>query len=210
MRLRLSLCLWAMVVLALAGCAANPIKEAEGEQIRAEALAVRLKAEQAALDRARAREHQARLDAVEEGEAAQRAQVLTGMMRGIGMGVLIGGMALAIGGGFAGAILLVGKSLAGTVRAVVQAGTVRLDPETRQFPMMMVYTGRGKFSLANPNNGQVLLLDSRSEADRLMIQGSSAVQLAGAVAVEARKSDDPASVAIIRPVLVDSSNRSKG
>jgi hypothetical protein len=61
----------------------------------------------------------------------------------------------------------------------------------------MSYLGAGRFSLGNPNTSGVMLLDSRSPGDRQMIAAAGAVQLAGTVAREARRSREPEGVSII-------------
>jgi hypothetical protein len=108
----------------------------------------------------------------------------------------------------AACVLVVGLSIGaswaaiGSGRALAKAAEVKaylipLPESTRQFPLMLAYLGGGRFSLANPNTSGVMLLDSRSPGDRQMIAAAGAVQLAGTVAREARRSREPEGVSII-------------
>lgn len=110
---------------------------------------------------------------------------------------------LVLAGSLAGGLLAVGWSRARVLRATAEAHHVRLDPETRQFPLLSREQG-GRLLVVNPNNGQVLALDGERQPVPMMIAGSSATQLAGAIAKQAAKSNDPAGVAMVSPpVLVD-------
>jgi hypothetical protein len=87
--------------------------------------------------------------------------------------------------------------------AEVKANLIYLDERTRQYPVFLQYLGQGKFSLVNPNVNAVLMLDTRSEPDRQMIAAMGATQYAGALAREARQSDDPTGVSMIQAPIVD-------
>ena len=91
----------------------------------------------------------------------------------------------------------IGSGRALAKAAEIKAYLIPLPETTRQFPLVMSYLGGGRFSLANPNTSGVMLLDSRQPGDRMMIAAAGAVQLAGSVAREARRSREPEGVSII-------------
>lgn len=95
----------------------------------------------------------------------------------------------------------VGASRAFVRYANTQAILIKLDPVTRQYPLVP-YTLGGIPRLYNPNTGSVVLLDApRTEVSQL-ITGMAAVQVAGVIAREARQSNDPAGMATITPPLI--------
>lgn len=186
--------------LALTSCAVDPRKEADAEKTRSEAAQAALNSEQArrfAEDR-----HALNLEdsqaATAERQAAQARLIRNAGIAGA-VGLWFVTLALAVGLAWA----FVGSGRAVAVRADVRARLIPLDPVTRQFPLLLQYTGRGKVALYNANTGSVAMLDTRREEHRQLIQASGAVQLAGAIAHEASRSRDPRGVAIIQPILTD-------
>jgi hypothetical protein len=57
--------------------------------------------------------------------------------------------------------------------------------------------------LHNPNTGSVIMLDVSNAAGRQLITTAGLTQLAGVIAQEAAKSQDPAGVSVIRPPVVN-------
>jgi hypothetical protein len=92
-------------------------------------------------------------------------------------------------------------------RAKTEEDLIYPDPQTRLFPLLK-YEGKGVFSLANPNNDGVRLLDTAHEPDRQMIAAMGALQLAGTVAYEARKSKQPAAIVEVEPVVIGYKDKS--
>jgi len=101
----------------------------------------------------------------------------------------------------AGGLLAVGWSRAQVIRVTVQARRISLDPATRQYPLLP-YERSGRLWVFNPNNGQCLPADSQHDAVPMMIAGSSATQLAGAIAQEAAKANDSAGVSMVNPPML--------
>lgn len=82
---------------------------------------------------------------------------------------------------------------------------IKLDPVTRQYPLLMNKVSEGKFSLTNPNTGSVTMLYERNPADKQMIQSMSAVQYIGAMGHEARLSHKPEALTSVEtvPQIID-------
>lgn len=187
------------LILSLAACEPDPRDAAQAE-------AIRLNAQQNSADRIQARQEaadQAALNLQQEqaiSAAKVQAENITIYYAGILGTIALGLLFLALAAGLSWAMIGTGRAW---VRAAeVKANLITLNPETRQFPLFIQYTGKGQFTLTNPNTGSVAFLDTRRAADRQMITASAAVQLAGAIATEARRSKDPAAVAIIQPPLI--------
>lgn len=201
----------------------------------AEADAIRIQAQQSALDAEQQRAHQETLYAIEETErqaiseatvqaekarlAAQtqaeierlqaennlevtRAAAKQTFLRWLSVSgsaaLAIFLLSAAIGAGW-GAL---GSGKAAGDAAALQASLIRADEATRLYPLVLRYLGQGRYSLTNPGTGEVIMLDTRRSGDRQLIAATGAVQLAGTLAAEARKSNDAASIAMIRPPIV--------
>ena len=188
-----------LLVIGLAACAPDPRNQADAN--RTEALTA-----QDVADRTQARavaESQATLDLAQAQATSQaRTQALTTLIYWAGIIGTIAACAslLAAGAGISWAAVGTGRSVARL--AEIRANLISLSAETRQYPLIMQYLGKGRYTLANPNTGSVAELDTRRAEDRQLISVSGAVQLAGVIAHEARRSADPAGVAIIRPVVI--------
>jgi membrane protein required for beta-lactamase induction len=191
--------LWALA----SGCTVDPRKTAA-------AYETTVRADQDAADRTQERQIEADLHAIAMADAQaaeaerQAAQQVVWRNLGYSLVMLLWLSSIGLAAGIAYASVGTGRAVAH--KAMIQANLIRLDPTTRQFPLLLQYTGKGKVSLTNPNTGQVLLLDTRSQAHRQMIQGSAAVQLAGVLAREASRSDNPEGVAMVTPVLTEYAN----
>ncbi len=200
---KLTFALILLLAISLAACAPDP-------RDAAEATAIVLRAEQDAADRTQARtqaEAQAVIALAEaQTVSAQRTQAINSLIRWAGIfgTIAVCGALLATGAGFSWAAVGTGKAWARL--AEVRANLIGLNEATRQFPLVMHYLGKGRYSLANPNTGSIAELDTRRPEDRQLITVSGAVMLAGVVAREARRSVDPAGVAVIQPAIVRSSS----
>jgi hypothetical protein len=179
-----------LLVLVLAsGCAADPRNEADAYQTR-------VLADQAAADRQLERSERS-----VEFRATSAARV-AGWQRfytwaSVAACIAIGGL----GVGSAWAAVVSGRAVARF--AELRAGLIPLAESTRQFPLVASYVGKGRVTLANPNSGVVLYLDTRRGCDRESVARAGAVQLAGAVAREARRSNDAAGVSVIPGQVVE-------
>ena len=201
-----------MVLLMLvSGCAPDPRKEAEAERIRMEA-------KQNALNQAQARAAKEALDAVQlqnaQLEASQKQATAQAWRDGWNMTLKYAFYVFAAGVCYV--LFMASRSIATSVAtategistaivraAEVKANLIYLDEKTRQYPVFLQYLGQGKFSMVNPNANAVLMLDTRSEPDRQMIAAMGATQYAGALAREARQSDDPTGVSMINAPVID-------
>jgi hypothetical protein len=182
-----------LLVLVLAACAPDPRNVAD-------AYATTTKADQDALDQAQAREQDAARAALDQAEREQTSAARTQAMITL---LTVGGIAAA----FVLAAIAIGTAwgAVGTGRAVsraaiVKANLIHLDEHTRQFPLFVQYASHGKFMLCNPNTGSIYELDTRRPEVKGLIEASGAIQLAGAIAREARQARDPAGVSIIRTI----------
>jgi hypothetical protein len=158
---------------------------------------------------------QARAQADQDFQQAQAERQATEQSRTWALNLIIrgGGMALTLAICIALAGIGTGISWAGVGagRAVarfaeIRASLIPLNAETRQFPLIVHYIGHGRFTWGNPNTEGVVMLDSRNPSHRQLIVSSGAVQLAGVVAREARRSKDPAGVALVQPVVINGDN----
>jgi len=107
---------------------------------------------------------------------------------------------LAVAVGVSWGAVGIGRAVA--TGAALRAGCVPLDKTTRQYPLVVSYIGRGRYSLANPNTGGVLMLDTRRAEDRDLIIASHAVELAGVLSQGARFE----SPSVVLPELVSHEN----
>ena len=176
----------------LASCAPDPRNQAD-------AYKTTVLADQAAADQAAARS----VRTIEADQAAaEAAQTAAARVAGWNRFILVASIAgcvvvscLAIGGSWAA--IGGGRAMAKAAEVRAMVVSYQLDELTRQYPALMTYLGAGRFSLANPNTQSVLMLDTRQAADRESIRAAGAIQLAGAVAREARRSNQPEGVAVI-------------
>jgi len=195
------------LLLVLTACAQDPRKEAQ-------AFAIQSQAEQDALAAQQNRVHAEQLHEVElqrlameqENERASQPQIQLARSRAIWAGSLTLITVLCF------SIISIARTVNKTVEGVgaayvrrveVASNLIRLDPVTRQFPLLIQHIHGTKYALHNPNLGSVVMLDTSKDADRQLIATSGATQIAGVMSQEARQSNDPAGMAIINPPIVD-------
>lgn len=176
----------------LASCAPDPRNQAD-------AYKTTVLADQAAADQAEARAARTLQD---NQAASDRAATEAARVAGWNRFILVASIAGCVGAAFLAigcswAAIGAGRSVAMAAERKAAVITIHLDESTRTFPLAMVYLGAGRFSLANPNTQNVLMLDTRQPGDRQAIRAAGAVMLAGAVAREARRSNQPEGVAVI-------------
>jgi len=193
----------ALVTIALAACAPDPRKEAQ-------AYAIQSGADQTAADQTIAREQGEELHALD----VQQQQIEIAHRRAIAaqwdiavnrivwaFGYIAIAVIVAVAFSISRASLGIGNAM---VRAAeVRANLIQLNPVTRQFPLFVQHIHGAKYIMHNPNTGSVILLDERNEADRQMIAAAGVTQVTGVLAQEARASNDPAGVSMIRPPVIE-------
>lgn len=195
------------LLLLITACAPNPVKEAQGYQIKEQA-------DQDALNQSQQRQQDQQLHEIqiqqlqleEQHREATAKEWRAGLNRMIHYGFIFGTIGVCVSLlalAFAFSYSSIGTAKAFARAAEVRANLIPLDRVTRQFPLVLQYIGRGKVSLTNINTGETLLLDTRNEPDRQLIATSGATQIAGVIASEARQSTDPAGVAIVQPPVID-------
>ncbi len=150
-------------------------------------------------------------DAVDAQKYAAAARAWTLFIQ---VTVFFGALALAalMISGTAGAsitIIQTAKLLPEMTQSRMRITKIAMDPETMQFPAVLIYQGKGRFSLTDANTRTTQLLDSRDRGDRQMIAAANAVRLTGIVATQARKAANSSSegVAMVgtHPAIVDGS-----
>jgi hypothetical protein len=100
--------------------------------------------------------------------------------------------------------LTIGAGIATAQRNLSQPIQIRLDPVTRQFPLLITKIKDGAYSLSNPNTDSITMLYERNPADMMMIQAMSATQHDGALAYQARMSHKPGEIAAIEsPQIIE-------
>jgi hypothetical protein len=175
----------------LVGCAVDPRNQADADKTR-------ILANQAAADRAQARSH---LEQQFQQETAELEQTSAARVRAwdrfyawvsLAGSLAVAGVILAVAVGLAWGT--VGAGRAAARGAELRSCLIPLNESTRQYPLLIQYTGRGRFSLANPNTGAVMLLDSGMPADRRLIGIVGAVQTMGMATRGAQKSTSPDSL----------------
>jgi len=187
-----------LLLLLLSSCAPDPRDVADANRTT-------VMAAQDAADRvqARAQADQIFQQTQTERQATDqsRTQALNRLYQwgGVALAVAVCMALIGIGGGISWAGISAGRAAARMTE--IRASLIPLE-KSGQYPLIMNYLGHGRFSLANPNTESVVMLDTRNRSDRQLIASSGAVELAGVLAEAARKSQDPASVAMIQPAVI--------
>jgi hypothetical protein len=199
-----------IVGVLLTGCSTvDPRKSAE-------AYATQSQADQLARDATQEREQKAILDAiaVKDAERTQaikdaamvNAKAVYGWMTlwgGITLTIVLVYVLISIGRGLNVVIQGTGEAMARA--AMVKANLIYLDKTTGQYPLVLEYAGKGLVSLTDPNTNTTLLLNTRNEPDRMMIQTAGAIRHVGVLSAAASRSKDPAGVSMIQPMIIDQS-----
>ncbi len=106
-------------------------------------------------------------------------------------------------GGIGMSFLTISAGVASAKRNLSMPNQIRLDPVTRQFPILPMYIGNGKYSLTNPNDNTVLLMDTANEADRMKVKAAFGIQHDGALAYQARLSLKPGEIASMQENIIE-------
>jgi hypothetical protein len=196
-----------VVALALFGCMPSPLDVTEADVLRTEAR-------QAELDAIQAREQKALMNEIELADALREQELkdaaLENAKAAAARAAYWGGLALTVSlvivflsVGAAAGIAIYGSGQAIARAAMVKANLIYLDKATGQFPLVLEYAGKGLVTLTDPNTGATLLLNTRNEPERMMIQTAGAVRHVGVLSAAAGKSKDPTGMAMIQPLVID-------
>lgn len=192
----------AFLALALVSCAPDPRNQADAD-------VARLAAEQNAADQAQARAQNAKKFDQEyrqsEAVSGQWVASLTDYVFWAMKALTVASVVAVLGAGMAIAWVAVGSARAFSQGAWVRAHLIQLDPETRQYPLILQRVDVARWTLTDPNTGDVMMLDMRQAGDRQRIATAGAIRLSGTVAHASRLSNDPAGVAMVgtSPVVVN-------
>lgn len=191
--------LFTMICLAVlvAGCGPNPIDTAEARRVNA-------LTDEDVQDRQQARElreAEAEREAKREAETRERwSRIWESAVRGAAAAAGVAGFLAVLALGVGTALALVGLGQATREAMIFKANQVPLDPRTRQYPLIRVWksddgkrltaAGSGMYFLANPNDGSVIPLNVRQEADAQKVAGMISAWDAGIVAEAAKAAKD--------------------
>lgn len=186
---RIVIILFAMLVIT--SCAPDPRREASAYATR---KAADTAAGQAQQDMRHEEEvHDMWMSRLNDVSAWASTMVMTSMIASM-FAIFVALVSTGIGFSF----VSIGTGIGFAKRQLTRPNQIRLDPVTRQFPLLITQVGDGKYSLSNSNTGSVTMLYERNEADRLLIAAMSATQHAGALGHEARLSHKPEAIAQIQ------------
>jgi hypothetical protein len=195
-----------LLLLILAACTPNPRDQAELVRAQADAQAIEAEARQAALDAETARSHQAALDRIAEGEAVHRQAAVTQAIALVSFAAAGSLAVIVIGIALAASIFLVGRSTTLAIRGAVDSMTIKPDPETGGYPLLVAPSNVARWHLLNPNNNAVRLLGEGHEADPLMVRTDHHRAITAAVAYQARRAkgtDNAAYIGSIRQPMME-------
>jgi hypothetical protein len=191
-----------------ASCAPDPRKDAAAYATRSQADQEAADAEQARLIQQQLHDQQMQqLELQQEIRVKNKQNSIFARAMFIWTVAIFGCLALAtvlIYSARSYAIASVGVAKATAQAAMVRANCIQLDPVTRQYPLFLQHVHGSKYVLINANVNSVLMLDLAHEPDRQMISTAGLTQVAGVLAAEAAKSQDPAGMAMINPPIVHS------
>ena len=180
----------AVCALMLASCAPDPRRDAS-------AFATRQQAE----TQAEAARQELAQDAEAHALFMARVQEVSAWISTLMMTVIIATMFFAMvaltSTGIGVSLVTISAGIATAQRNLSMPNQIRLDPVTRQYPLLITKIKDGQYTLSNPNTDSVTMLYERNPADMMMIQAMGATQHAGALAHEARMSHRPGEVAAI-------------
>jgi len=183
-----------ILVMALAACAPNPLDVADAYAITVQADQAAVDAEQARIERQRLADYEAQR---KEAAAAEMDAAIQTFIRYATFAAVLVLIAFTVSLSIMLRDIGRGAGLAAVTAMDLKARLIPLDPVTRQYPLLLQSIGKGQFSLTNPNTDSVLILDTRKDADRLMILSMARTQATGSLAREARLSLQPGEVSRI-------------
>lgn len=163
----------------------------------ADAYATRQQADAQAEAQRQATQQDAEEHAYKMQRMAETGKMISAFMKitltALSFALFVGLVSFGLGSSF----FFIGGGIAKAKLELTKPYQVRLDPVTRQFPLLITKVKEGQYSLSNPNTDSITMLYERNPADRLMIQAMCAIQHDGALAHEARLSHRPGEIASI-------------
>jgi hypothetical protein len=170
--------------------------EAQGRADRMEALTAE---EVADMVQARALENQREQIAIREQDIrqAQLTQVGSKVLPFLGVSVVIVALGLAL----SIAIAAVGASTANSIKAV--AGSLKVYPDANGNYPLLQYPKKATPMLVNPNHHSALDTGKEHRPVPQLVTAHAYAQATTILADRAKKADDPATVAIIRPAMIE-------
>lgn len=182
--------LYILLAFALWSCAPDPRREADAFATR---QAAETQAAQAAQELAQdAEAHQLFMDRANDVSVWISRVMITATISGMVV-IAVAGVSLALGM----AMVFVGGGYGIARRNITMPNRIPLDPITRQFPLLPVYMGNGKYSLTDPNTGNVLMLDTRTKSDALMVKSAFSIRHDGLIASRISHKPDVSPVQIV-------------
>ena len=185
-----------VMMFVTASCTPDPRRDAD-------AYATRKLADDTAAAQAQARAQDAELHTLAMARIEEVSQWISTLMMTALMAtmfvVLVSFGSFGIGSSF----VLIGAGIGAAKRNLLKPNQIRLDPVTRQYPLLITKIDDGKYALSNPNVGSVTMLYDRNPADRMMIQAMAATQHAGALAYQSRLSHKPGEISTIEAPRIE-------
>jgi hypothetical protein len=222
-----------LVSMFLTACSVEVNTKADQIKAQAEANAKAIQAQQDALDQEQERQQQAAINQLElkkqqeqnnldiQALAAAKSRDETtktiiwervNMMWEIGLLVACAVLVYAI--------FMIGRTTVAQINRIqtglatamitmidIRSRSIYLD-DKGQYPLLYEYTGKGMYTLTDPNTGATQLLDTRNDGDAQKIAGAIAIRHTGIVARETRRaqSDTAPSVALVQnPPIIEGS-----
>jgi hypothetical protein len=188
---RICIIVFAMIaVTLLTSCEPDPRRAADAYATRQESD-VQAQAQRQAMDQS-AGEHAYKMQRMAEtGKMISAFMKIT--LTALSFTLFVALISLGLGSSF----FFIGGGIAKAKLELSKPYQVRLDPVTRQFPLLITKVKEGQYSLSNPNTDSITMLYERNPADKLMIQAMCSIQHDGALAHEARMSHRPGEIASI-------------
>jgi hypothetical protein len=179
-----------LLALMLSACAVDPRRDADAYATRqqADAQAQAMKQNLAQQDESHAL-WMARLNEVSKAISTLMTVTMIALMFFAIVAIASSGIGVSF--------LTISAGIATAQRNLSQPIQIRLDPVTRQYPLLITKIKDGAYSLSNPNTDSITMLYERNPADMMMIQAMSATQHDGALAYQARLSHKPGEIATI-------------
>lgn len=187
-----------LLAVLLAGCAPDPRRQADAD-------ATRMQAESDAEEDRQTREQDAQEHDLVIDHWKTAAPFINAAIRAALISLMFTAFVIIASFGVGMSTVTISAGISTARRNFDKPIQIKLDPATRQYPLLMNKVSEGRYSLTNPNTGSVTMLYERNPNDKLMIQAMSATQFIGAMGHEARLSHKPEAIASITtlPQIID-------
>jgi ABC-type multidrug transport system fused ATPase/permease subunit len=186
-----------LLALMLSACAVDPRRDADAYATRQQADAQAQAMDQSLKQQAETHAlWMARVNVVSKGISTLMTVTMIALMFFAIVAIASSGIGVSF--------LTISAGIATAQRNLSQPIQIRLDPVTRQFPLLITKIKDGAYSLSNPNTDSITMLYERNPADMMMIQAMSATQHDGALAYQARMSHKPGEISAIEsPQIIE-------